>query len=79
MPYTIEIDISGEDYEANWVWLGSYINRGMRIINYIHIGPGGGNPCVTLEFPDDIVLQDFMADYDPEGLTFEEFLEQYGV
>lgn len=80
MTYRIEIDISCEDFEFNWKWLGSYINRGMRVVHYVHIGPAGGNPCVTMEFPDLALLTEFAEEYSPDvGETIEEFLETYGV
>ena len=74
----IQIDISSEDYEFNWVWLGPWINRGMRITHYTHIGPGGGNPCLEMEFPNMAMVREFAHEYQ-EGEDFEEFLEAYQV
>lgn len=74
----IEFDISCENYEFNWVWLGAWINRGMRITHYVHVGPWGGSPCLELEFPDEALLREFAQEYNPDE-DFEEFLEAYRV
>ena len=83
----IDIDISRENYELDWVWLGAWINRGMRIIrmprgmritHYVHVGSWGGNPCLELEFPDEALLREFAQEYNPYE-DFEEFLEAYRV
>lgn len=60
----IDIDLSAENYEFNWKFLGPYINQGMRITYYNHIGPGGGNPNFNLEFPDRTLLKKFAEEYE---------------
>lgn len=69
----IGTDISGDDYEGNWKFLGKYINRGAKLVHYTHEGPAGGNPYVELEFPDTELLREFADDYHGYELDFEEF------
>lgn len=75
----IGIDISGEDYEFNWTWLGPWFNRGVRMVHYTHFGPGGGNPYIELEFPDMELLREFADEYHGYELDFEEFDEWFNM
>ena len=51
----IEFDLSGEDYAFNFNWLAQYIEQGLEILSYTHIGPGGGNPCFVAEGSPEVV------------------------
>lgn len=69
-------DISGENYEYNWIWLAPWINKGMRITHYTHIGLGGGNPYLEVEFPNHELAYEFACHLQDVGfLTDEEYKE----
>lgn len=73
----IGTDISGEDYEFNWKWLGPWFNRGVRMTHYTHIGPGGGNPYIEMEFPNMELLREFAIEYHgytPDEEEFDDWL-----
>lgn len=73
----VGFDISGENYEFNWVWLGPWINKGMRITHYTHIGLGGGNPYLEVEFPNEEMAYEFATEYfgyEPDQEEFDMFL-----
>lgn len=57
----IGVDISCEDFEFNWKWIGGWINKGAKLVHYTHEGPGGGNPYIELEFPDRELAEGFIA------------------
>ena len=64
MVYEIEVDMNGSyDYMS---LLEPWINKGLKLVRYVHVGPGGGNPCVTFETPDCALAMQFLEFYNPD-------------
>jgi hypothetical protein len=64
MVYEICVDMDGSsDYMSA---LEPWINRGLKIAHYVHVGPGGGNPCVTFETQDRALAVQFLEFYNPD-------------
>ena len=76
MVYEIEVDMNGSsDYMS---LLEPWINRGLKLVRYVHIGPGGGNPCVTFETPDRALALQFLNFYSPDE-DEDELFESYVI
>jgi hypothetical protein len=45
-----------------------------KIVEYIAIGPGGGNPCLILEFTDKATCEKFLIDHYQEA-EVNEFIQ----
>ena len=45
-----------------------------KIIQHEAVGPGGGNPRLIIQFPNETLAKEFLSEYDPDG-----DLEQYEV
>ena len=64
MVYQIEVDMDGsDDYMAT---LERWINQGLRVTEYHHTGPGGGNPSFTFETNNLSLVEEFLEFYNPD-------------
>lgn len=54
-----EYDVAWDMEKELLVFLGDLIQKGVEVAYYKSRGPGGGNPVVVLDFPDEKVKGEF--------------------
>ena len=74
--FEIEVDMDGSrDYMRD---MEPWINRGLRLVHYVHVGLGGGNPTLTLECQDQALVEEFLGWYMPDE-DMQDLMDTYVV
>jgi hypothetical protein len=75
----IGTDVIG-DFNQFYEWVSARFSDGVQMVHCTHIGPGGGNPYVEVEFPNIKAVRKFALTFFIDGPSeFAEWREMHEV